>query len=426
MAAPLETSALCTGADPESRAALQREGAAVYAAFVIFGLGSWSSINAVFVESSFLVSLQPERWALTTWIVLALQAANLAVLFAVQPLLQKLRLSWTVASAASLLLAIGSCLGLSLRGYRYVAVLFGAERSAGLLALTFLGGLANCGSSLVFYPLAATFPRRFTTALAVGEGLSGSVAGVLGLVQNHFQKAGALAFSPTTYFGIEAGVSIAAASALLFIDRHRFAEKLRECQERRPSFVPVVSEEACSGAAAAPAGQSLVSTFWSFRTPLLALFLGAAFSFGVLPSVNPIACLHYSDGQLVLLWSNVVIYGFDPVSRLMTAFTNFRRLGALIVVFVLAAAVVLAAAKVKPSEATPGLFGWPWVVPLANVVFAASFGYARTMAFLILKDASRESASAEYRYWAAGFAVQSGSFAGSVVALLLVEVFKAL
>ncbi|OLP73054.1 hypothetical protein AK812_SmicGene47868, partial [Symbiodinium microadriaticum] len=36
------------------------------AAFVIFGLGSWSSINAVFVESSFLVSLQPERWALTT------------------------------------------------------------------------------------------------------------------------------------------------------------------------------------------------------------------------------------------------------------------------------------------------------------------------------------------------------------------------
>ncbi|OLP72072.1 hypothetical protein AK812_SmicGene48308, partial [Symbiodinium microadriaticum] len=37
MAAPLETSALSAGADPESRAALQREGAAVYAAFVIFG-----------------------------------------------------------------------------------------------------------------------------------------------------------------------------------------------------------------------------------------------------------------------------------------------------------------------------------------------------------------------------------------------------
>ena len=26
----------------------------------------------------------------------------------------------------------------------------------------------------------------------------------------------------------------------------------------------------------------------------------------------------------VLLWSNAVIYGFDPVSRLMTAFTHFR------------------------------------------------------------------------------------------------------
>jgi len=169
---------------------------------------------------------------------------------------------------------------------------------------------------------------------------------------------------------------------------------------------------------------SLLSTLWEFRTPLLALFLGSALSFGVLPSVNPIACLHYTDGQLVLLWSNVVIYGFDPVSRLMTAFTNFRRLGWLIGLFLAAAAAVLVAAKAKPSEATPGLLGWPWVVPVANVVFAAAFGYARTMAFLILKDASGSSACAEGRYWAAGFAIQSGSFCGSVAALLLVEVFK--
>ena len=61
-----------------------------------------------------------------------------------------------------------------------------------------------------------------------------------------------------------------------------------------------------------------------------------------------------------------------------------------------------------------------YVVPLCNMVFAASFGYARTMAFLLLKEA----ADATRLYWMAGLMLQSGSFVGSAVSLLLVEVFK--
>ena len=49
--------------------------------------------------------------------------------------------------------------------------------------MTFVAGVASCGSSLVFYPFASVFPRRYTTALAIGEGLSGSAAGLLGMLQ---------------------------------------------------------------------------------------------------------------------------------------------------------------------------------------------------------------------------------------------------
>lgn len=113
-------------------------------------------------------------------------------------------------------------------------------------------------------------------------------------------------------------------------------------------------------------------------------------------------------------------------------FTCFRRhLNALSLLFSASALLVAALAK------WPSLLGdRAYVVPLANMVFAASFGYARTMAFLILKEA----ADATRLYWMAGVALQSGSFVGSAVprckpraaclsgchevSLLLVEVFK--
>ncbi|CAE8630377.1 unnamed protein product [Polarella glacialis] len=61
--------------------------------------------------------------------------------------------------------------------------------------------------------------------------------------------------------------------------------------------------------------------FWHFRGSFLVIFLGSGLSFGVLPSLNPIAC-------------------FDPLSRLATAFVSCKKLGLLTVTFTLAAALV--------------------------------------------------------------------------------------
>ncbi|CAJ1365991.1 unnamed protein product [Effrenium voratum] len=333
----------------EAEATTSREAAAVYGgarggekpqrleeevkgAFIIFGLGSWSSINAafrfsealrlkrmkrngngtladIFVQSSFLVAELPEKWALSTW--------------------------------------------------------------------------------------------RYTTALAIGEGLSGSCAGVLGMLQsfNVLPKSFAAAFA------FSLALCLCALLALLFIDRHHAAAKLRSdgagsdgALMETPADVP----------------SDLMGQLLHFRAGMLALFWGSALNFGLLPSLNPIACSGFSNAQEVLLWSNAVIYGFDPISRLLTACTNFRHFWSLTALFTFAALLVVAVAKTK------SLLG-EWVVPAANVAFAAGFGYARTMAFLVLKDLD---SLAPRLYAAAGAAVQAGSFFGTVVALLLVEVLK--
>eukprot|EP00933_Yihiella_yeosuensis_P082187 TRINITY_DN95970_c0_g1_i1.p1 TRINITY_DN95970_c0_g1~~TRINITY_DN95970_c0_g1_i1.p1 ORF type:complete len:455 (-),score=44.26 TRINITY_DN95970_c0_g1_i1:187-1551(-) len=415
-----------------------RSATALYAAFIIFGLGSWMSINAVFVESSFMVNELPEGWSLTTWIVLALQAANLAVLLVMQPLLRKFEPMHAASSMMLLLFAISSLSLMAAGFYRTTESIWGTDHSVGLLLLTFLGGLASCGSSLVFYPLAASFPRRYTTALAIGEGLSGSVAGLIGILQSH-AKGGSLLFSTSTYFLVIAFICCTSVAALSFIAYHPWAALHRQftCSTENGHAQTSIDAGSCialdasadetgthSGQVVVDSDLSFFQAFLQFRGCYLALLLGAALSFGIIPSVNPAACLPYPDGQNVLLWSNVMVYGFDPISRLATAFFAFKRMSVLTVIFSIAATWIFLIALDKnrfPAGMSPatGIMSSGALPVLLNMVFAAAFGYARTMAFLIIKDKNLHVELTEKLYWAAGFCVQIGGCLGSAVALTL-------
>lgn len=382
---------------------------------MIFGLGSWITINSIFVQSSFLVYHLPESWSLTTWIVVAFQLANCCAMLLLRPLVRGPAPPWALLSLVLLLLGFGASLALAVGVYRSTAWVFGVDHSVGLLGMTFLAGFASCGSSLVFYPLASAFPRRYTTALAIGEGLSGSAAGVLGMLQN----SGALPRSFTTAFAFSATLCVTAMLGLLFLDcRARRLLKLSADRDEPTSPTSPLSQiHRVIGSESHDAGESQRPHIEPGYAGFVALFVGAALNFGLLPSLNPMACSHYADSQTVLLWSNAVIYGFDPISRLMTACTSFRHLNVLTTLFSLAALLVVLVAK-WPKAFTS--FDSSWVVPLANVIFAACFGYARTMAFLMLKD----SANATRLYWIAGMVLQAGSLCGSVASLLLVQVFK--
>lgn len=73
--------------------------------------------------------------------------------------------------------------------------------NAAMLVLTHLGGLVSATSSVVFYPYVATFPTLYTVALSTGEGLSGSLAGLLGIVQAPYDPS-SMRFSVEVFYFI--------------------------------------------------------------------------------------------------------------------------------------------------------------------------------------------------------------------------------
>lgn len=68
-----------------------------------------------------------------------------------------------------------------------------------MLLLTHMGGLVSATSTVVFYPYVATFPSLYTSALSTGEGLSGSIAALMGVIQQPYDP-NAMRFSVTVFY----------------------------------------------------------------------------------------------------------------------------------------------------------------------------------------------------------------------------------
>lgn len=83
-----------------------------------------------------------------------------------------------------LIIVIGAtaCLLLSFF-WDHTSHMLGKERSSSLIALSSLLALVDTTSSVVFLPYMAVYKAHYMTAFYVGEGLSGLIPGVVGLVQ---------------------------------------------------------------------------------------------------------------------------------------------------------------------------------------------------------------------------------------------------
>ena len=79
-----------------------------------------------------------------------------------------------VGAAACLLLAFF---------WDHTSHVLGKERSSSLIALSSLLALVDTTSSVVFLPYMAIFKVHYMTAFYIGEGLSGLIPGIVGLIQ---------------------------------------------------------------------------------------------------------------------------------------------------------------------------------------------------------------------------------------------------
>ena len=79
-----------------------------------------------------------------------------------------------IGAAACLLLAFF---------WDHTSYIFGEERSTSLLSLSALLALVDTTSSVVFLPYMAVYKVHYMTAFYIGEGLSGLIPGIVGLIQ---------------------------------------------------------------------------------------------------------------------------------------------------------------------------------------------------------------------------------------------------
>ena len=117
---------------------LQTTNWGIYLCFCIFGISSWSTINALFVELPTLSSSLPEGWKIGSQMGLSIQAANIFT-FVYFLILQKFRISKTTSVYVLLLIGIVASAMMAFFWNKTTAI-YGQERSTYLLVIAFFGG----------------------------------------------------------------------------------------------------------------------------------------------------------------------------------------------------------------------------------------------------------------------------------------------
>lgn len=149
----------------------------------LLGMGSWVSINGLWVELPLVVPQVPEGWYLPSYLSVLIQVANVGPLLVT--LMHRFRPgSLNEAAVIYAIISLGAAASLLLGFFWKETVLVaGAPRSVALLVLTFFLAVVDCTSSVTFLPFMTRLRPQVLTTYFVGEGLSGLLPALVALVQ---------------------------------------------------------------------------------------------------------------------------------------------------------------------------------------------------------------------------------------------------
>ncbi|XP_061597293.1 riboflavin transporter 2 [Cololabis saira] len=417
---------------------------------VLFGSGSWVSVNGLWVELPLLVPQVPEGWLLPSYLSIIIQAANAGPLLVT--LTHRLR-PGALNEAAVIygLIALGALATLLLGLFwRAVLVVSGARSSVALLVLTFLLAGVDCTSSVTFLPFMTRLPPRYLPSYFVGEGVSGLLPALVALVQGvgvlrcvnatgplnrtlnaslggmeaRYQPA---LFSADVFFFFLSAMMLVCLAAFVLLNRHPAVLRERctvavkaEPPEGRPMMDPRPVMDPVR-----PTPQTRRPGFGSgaySRNQALYIFLVLAWvnalTNTVLPAVQSYSCLPYGNNAYHL--SAALAAASNPLACFLAMFLPVRSLvflGVLTAAGTGIGAYIMAMAVLSPC---PLLVNEAWggaVVVLAWVLLSLSLSYVKVIIGLILRDEGHSAL-----VWC-GAVVQLGSLLGAVAMFPLVSVY---
>lgn len=150
---------------------------------VLFGISAWIGVNGIFVQLPILVHYSPEGSALPTYIVIAIQMANVGPI--IYMFLQQMQFKVNEFQSILGILTIGNIsMALLIFFYNRTVVISNSEYSLALIVLTFFTALVGCFSSVLFMPYLRNFKKTYMISYFIGEGLSGVLPSLVALIQN--------------------------------------------------------------------------------------------------------------------------------------------------------------------------------------------------------------------------------------------------
>uniref|UniRef100_A0A3B4BJ31 Riboflavin transporter n=1 Tax=Periophthalmus magnuspinnatus TaxID=409849 RepID=A0A3B4BJ31_9GOBI len=417
---------------------------------VLFGMGSWVSINGLWVELPLIVPQIPEGWLLPSYLSVLIQMANVGPLFVT--LMHRIN-PGKLNETAVIYVIIGlGTVASFLLGFFWKETLFvgGFHRSVALLVLTFFLATVDCTSSVTFLPFMMQLKPEYLTTYYIGEGVSGLLPALVALVQGvgvvHCINSTKISnqTSNTSSFELQAQYQPANFSVEVFF--FFLSAMMLVCLVAfiLLNYHPAVAREHPNGRYTN--GVQVKNNKWaeknlmidSYKTPKRRSRFGTgaysvvevvyifvilawvnALSNVVLPSVQSYSCLPYGNNAYHLSATMAAVS--NPLACFIAMFLPIRSLvvmGALTAVGSGVGAYIMWMAALSPC---PLLVHGPWggvIMVLSWVVLLLTMSYVKVMVGVILRDEGHSAL-----VWC-GAVVQLGSLLGAVTMFPLVSIFS--
>jgi len=426
-----------------------------YILFLVFGTGSWLTVNGLFTELPLLVVHQPEGWRLASVLAPAVQLANIG------PILFCLMDWWSTrrrrpcgsqsqnqkdclaAWATYMVLVTGAIAMVALAYCWQVTVeVAGSQHSVALIAMTFVAALADCTSSVLFWRFAGTFQPLYLSALAAGEGMSGVVTSSLAWMQGASQNEPR--FSAGSYFALLAVAMSISTLAFHVLRKAAFlqtqrrsdnegaaqlhslcelpAARFASCDATVDRFNPMIS----NGSAENSSGEESIHWTWQ----IVGLLLLQAW-LNVLQNGIWITCLSLAAkpyGREVLERAQIFSLFIDPLAAALGYYlqlSSFRLLPVVVLLtafysYILALSLDTVIPPLLPSAGGSGGGAGGFLLVLVAGLARALTAYAKMRGSVILQG-TVPVRSCGRLLTLAGAAMQSGAFVGTTVMTLLIH-----
>ncbi|KAL2080127.1 hypothetical protein ACEWY4_023920 [Coilia grayii] len=410
----------------------------------LFGMGSWISVNSLWVELPVIVNILPEEWNLPAYLSVLIAFGNLGPLvvtlihhFAPGRLNEQL-LIHTIQAMAVVAAALLALL------WDHETEVAGRKHSLAFLLLSFILAFVCCTSNVSFLPFMFRYPPQYIRTFFIGQGLSalfpcmvalGQGVGKLecvevnGTVQPHQYKEN----FPTQNFFWFLFVMLAVSGLCFAALSRRISGDTEAVQEvTTPDPEPqvdeghplqnggLVSKEEVELEKPEVALETSV-TFWTPRNIYLLVLLGLsnALTNGVLPSVQTFSCLPYGNMtfHLSVILGNIA----NPLACFVAMFVLLRSsvgLGVMAFAGCVFASYLMALAALSPCPPLLGSAAGISLVVISWIVFTGLFSYLKVIIGTLLHEAGHAAL-----LWCGVF-IQAGSLIGALSIFPLVNIYQ--